>query len=99
MSRYALTPAAAHDLKGIRDYIAEDNPRAADEVLDEIQDAIEALVEHPRMGHRREDLANESLRVWPVHSYLIVYRPETQPLEVVRVVSGYRDLFSLFAGE
>lgn len=99
MSRYAFTPAAARDLNEIWDYIAEDNPRAADEVLGEIEDAVESLANHPRMGHRRDDLADEPLRVWPVYSYLIVYRPETQPLEVVRVVSGYRDLFSLFAGD
>jgi len=31
-----------------------------------------------------------------VYSYLVIYRPETKPLQVVRVVSGYRDVPKLF---
>ncbi len=46
----------------------------------------------PGMGHSRNDLADETLRAWPVHSYLIVYRPAQRPIEIVRVVSGFRDL-------
>ncbi len=53
----------------------------------------------PGMGHRRSDLGDDSLRIWPVFSYLIVYRPETNPLEIVRVVSGYRDLAPLLIGQ
>lgn len=96
MSRYVFTPAAANDLEDIWSYIAEDSVPAADRVVDDVLEAIEILAEHPAMGHRREDLADETLRAWPVHSYLIVYRPETRPLEIVRVVSGFRDLIDLF---
>ena len=35
MSGYALHPEAFADLDGIRDYIAEDNPDAADRVITE----------------------------------------------------------------
>lgn len=96
MSRYVFTPAAARDIEEIWTYIAEDSEAAADRAVDDIFEAVDALSEHPGMGHRREDLADETLRAWPVHSYLIVYRPETTPLEVIRVVSGYRDLIELF---
>jgi hypothetical protein len=34
--------------------------------------------------------------VWTVHSFLVVYRPDAQPLQVVRVLSGYRDIAALF---
>ena len=60
---------------------------------------VEALADMPGMGHSRDDLADETLRAWPVHSYLIVYRPAQRPIEIVRVVSGFRDLFALFAAE
>jgi plasmid stabilization system protein ParE len=49
----------------------------------------------PGMGHRRNELASKELFVWPVGQYLIIYRPDTDPLEIVRVVSGYRDLAAL----
>lgn len=46
------------------------------------------------MGHVREDLVevDSALRFWPVYSYVIVYRAETDPLEVVRVLHGARDV-------
>ncbi len=53
---------------------------------------MERLAEMPGKGHLREDLGDEAIRVWVVYSYLIIYRPEPKPLQVVRVVSGYRDV-------
>jgi plasmid stabilization system protein ParE len=29
---------------------------------------------------------------WPVYSYLIIYRPDKKPLEVLRVLHGNRDV-------
>lgn len=97
MSAYYLTPKAAEGIECIWDYIAGDSGVSrADKVVDDIFTAIENLAEMPGMGHGREDLADETLLAWPVHSYLVVYR-DRRPLEVVHVVSGYRDLFELFA--
>ena len=50
---YALHPEAFADLDDIRDYIAQENPDAADRVMSEIFDAIRALVPFPNQGHRR----------------------------------------------
>jgi antitoxin ParD1/3/4/toxin ParE1/3/4 len=46
------------------------------------------------MGHRREDLVegDSRLRFWPVYSYLVVYRTETDLLEIVRVLHSARDV-------
>lgn len=97
MSSYYLTPKAAEGIDSIWEYIAkESGVSRADKVVDEIFRAIENLAHMPGMGHRREDLADETLFAWPVHSYLVVYR-DRQPLEVVHVVSGFRDLIELFA--
>lgn len=49
-------------------------------------------MELPHLGHARRDLADEQLRVWTVHTYLVIYLPDTNPLQIVRVLSGYRDL-------
>lgn len=54
------------------------------------------LAQHPGLGHVRDDLADETLKVWPVHSYLVIYRPDSSPLQVVRVLSGYRDIAAMF---
>lgn len=79
----------------MRDYIAHDDPTAAGRVLAELRAMMQRLAGMPELGHVREDLADESLRLWPVRSYLIIYRPDRRPLQIVRVVSGYRDIVEL----
>jgi plasmid stabilization system protein ParE len=96
MNGFELSPAARQDLHAIWDHIAQDSMDAANRFRDRLYAAILKLVAMPGMGHRHEALADETLRVWPVRSYLIIYRPDTQPLQIVRVVSGYRDLPALF---
>ena len=49
------------------------------------------------MGHYREDLAAKPVRFWPVHSYLVIYRPEQRPVQIVRVLSGFRDIRTLLS--
>lgn len=97
MNRPNISDAAIADLDEIWLYIAQDNPRAADRVIGEIYDAIYALAERPTMGHTREDLTREPVRFWNVRSYHIIYCPDTDPIEIVRVVSGYRDISSLLS--
>jgi len=46
----------------------------------------------PGIGHVRDDLADESLRVWAVFSYLIIYRTDTKPVQIIRVIHGARDV-------
>jgi antitoxin ParD1/3/4/toxin ParE1/3/4 len=50
------------------------------------------LAEMPLLGHLRQDLTAEPLRFWQVYSFLIIYRPEKSPLEVVRVLHAARDV-------
>jgi antitoxin ParD1/3/4/toxin ParE1/3/4 len=50
------------------------------------------LAQSPPIGHLREDLTEEPVRFWSVHSYLIVYDPETQPLQILRILHGARDV-------
>jgi plasmid stabilization system protein ParE len=58
MSGFVFHPGALTDLTEIWEYIAADNPDAADRVLDEIREAISALVPFPQSGHRRPDLTS-----------------------------------------
>jgi len=49
----------------------------------------------PGAGHWRRDLTDEPVRFFPVYSYLIVYLPETKPLQVVAILHGHRDVEQL----
>jgi plasmid stabilization system protein ParE len=73
MSRFVLHPDALIDLNEIWEFIATDNPGRADRVLNEIHDAIRALVAYPQLGNRRTDLTSRPLRFHPVRELLIAY--------------------------
>jgi antitoxin ParD1/3/4/toxin ParE1/3/4 len=47
------------------------------------------------MGHVREELADRRHRFFVVYSYLIVYRYETDPLQVIRILHAARDVQSI----
>src|SRR3954470_3070471 len=95
MKRYILTPCAKRDVNDIWDFIASENIEAADRILDALESAMGSLAKNPGIGHWREELADKSHRFWPVYSYLIVYRPETTPLQILRVFHAARDVQSL----
>ncbi len=95
MKRFKLSLEAGRDIREIWAYIAPDSVRAARKVRLMLLDACQLLAEHRKIGHRREDLTDEHVLFWPVGSYLIVYVPESRPLEIVRVISGARDVVRL----
>jgi antitoxin ParD1/3/4/toxin ParE1/3/4 len=47
------------------------------------------------LGHTRPDIVGGDVRFWLVHSYLVAYRAGTRPLQIARVISGYRDAEAL----
>ena len=95
MADHFFSPQARRDLVEIWEYIARENLDAADRVEQEIQQAILMLARNPELGHVRRDLTSKPVRFWAVHSYLVIYDPDAQPLEVVRILSGYRDVATL----
>ncbi|MEP6664571.1 MAG: type II toxin-antitoxin system RelE/ParE family toxin [Verrucomicrobiota bacterium] len=95
MPDYFYSPEARCDLLEIWDFIALDDLDTADRIEREIQEAISILVRNPQLGHLRRDLTSKPVRFWPIYSYLIIYDPAARPLEVVRILSGYRDLVTL----
>jgi plasmid stabilization system protein ParE len=91
--RYVLAPEAAVDLVQIWGYIRQKaDVEIADRVEAVIRQKIDFLVRNPGSGHSRNDLTEEPVRFFPVYSYLIVYRPESKPLQVVAILHGYRDV-------
>jgi hypothetical protein len=54
----------------------------ADRVESVIREKIVYLAGRPGGGHWRKDLTDEPVKFFPVYSYLIVYRPETIPLQL-----------------
>lgn len=95
MPRWIISPSAAADIEEIADYIADDDPTAAVHVVEDLLAAIELLASRPGIGHRRDDLTDQSLLTWPVHKLVVIYRSAETHIEIVAIVSGYRDMTAL----
>ena len=97
MRRYQLTPEAQQDLLGIADYFSsEAGPSRAASVISELRSAFRGLGQMPGKGHFRLELLDERYRFWRVYSYLVVYRWETRPIQIIAVIHGARDLEAYF---
>lgn len=92
---YVLTGKARQDLDEINDFIAVDDPQAADRFLDAFSRKSQMLVQFPEMGRRWDDI-RPPLRSFPLGKYLIFYRLIDEGIEIVRVLSGYRDFEAIF---
>jgi plasmid stabilization system protein ParE len=91
--RYVLAPEATSDLVHIWRYVRK---HASVEIADRVESAIREkfvfLARTPGAGHRRHDLTDEAVRFFGVYSYLIVYRPDTKPLQVVAILHGHQNI-------
>jgi len=98
-ARYVLAPEAALDLVQIWRYIKKNaSLEMAERVEAVIREKIVYLAERPGGGHWRRDLTDEPVKFFSIYSYLIVYRPETKPLQVVAILHGRRDVEQLLKG-
>lgn len=89
---YRLTARAEADVETIADFIAADNVEAALKVVLALEDAFTLLASRPAIGHSREDLTERPFKFWSVYSYLVVYDPANQPLTIVAVLHGARNV-------
>jgi len=97
VTSYIVAPAAKADIDEIAVYIVTADRAAAERFVDEVYAAFELLALHPQLGHHRHDLTDRPVRFWTVmRRYMIVYR-DLSPIEIVRVLSGYRDIANLLA--
>jgi toxin ParE1/3/4 len=98
-ARFVLAPQAALDLVEIWRYIKEQSSLTiANRIESTIRERMAFLAGTPGAGHRRKDLTDEDVKFFPVYSYLIVYRPETMPLQIASILHGRRDVEQILKG-
>ena len=95
---FSLTKEAIKDLSDIWLRIADDNIAAAEMVSEDFEDAFLKLAQNPYMGTKRQDMINIPARIWVVHSYYIIYNPEGSPLQILRIISAYRNIKNCYLG-
>lgn len=98
MMKLRINPLVAEDLKNIKDYIAEDNPDAARETIQEIYKQFEDVEQFPYIG------ADLSKRVsfktdykYVINgNYVILYKVGREYVEIYRVVNRFQDITRIF---
>src|SRR5260370_23111170 len=95
MSLYEFTPQGIEALFESWSYSAKEDSEAANRVEEAIHAACAFLADTPLAARIREDLTSLPLRFWlvqPYRSYWIVYRPETKPMQVIRIIHTARNV-------
>lgn len=92
MARVRYTASAQTDLLEAWLFIAEENPVAADRVLDIIEQEAGTLSSNPLMGRLRPELA-AGARSWPTATpYILFYVADDEGTTVLRVLHHARDI-------
>jgi|GEM_PF-1146739 len=92
MTSYELTEVAEEDLIDLRLRIIDTNgPRVAKKIIGELDETLTHLSDFPGLGRSRPDLTDEPVSFFPFYSWLIIYEPKSAPLQIIRIVSAYRD--------
>jgi plasmid stabilization system protein ParE len=98
---FQFTTQAAEDLDGIWWFIQRDNREAADRMEKAVIATCRRLADYPLIGHHRRDVTPLPVRFWTLPrypNYVIVYRPETKPLQVIAILHGKQNTEEILRG-
>ncbi len=92
MAQVFYSASAENDLLEAWLYVAESSIPSADRLLDQIEAEAIQLINQPRMGRERNELA-PGLRSWPTSTpYILFYFPNEHGIVVARVLHHARDV-------
>jgi toxin ParE1/3/4 len=96
MMEYFIAKEASQDLDEILDYFLVRNVNAGERFIREFNKKCQNIAQFPNIG-RSYAKFDPRQRGIPLDGYIIFYRVFEDSVVIVRVVSGYRDLESIFA--
>ena len=86
------TDRALTDLEAIGDFIAADNPAAAERWVSELMASAERAAGTPMAGRQVPEGGRDDVREVLKRTYRIVYRITDDQLEILTVFEGHRQL-------
>jgi toxin ParE1/3/4 len=95
MSRYIISDEAIEDLDRISEYFLQNNLEAGEQFIQAFNAKCLQLIRFPKMG-RSYNQIRSNVRGVLLRGFIIFYQTETVDIEILRVVSGRRDLNSIF---
>jgi antitoxin ParD1/3/4/toxin ParE1/3/4 len=92
---YDVSAEAQNDLFEIWQRIAKDSVELANRIDNEFHELFASLGRMPTQGHVRRELTARPVLFFPLYSFLVVYQPDVQPIRIMAVLRGKRDLKGL----
>ena len=90
---FKIKSKALSDIETIAEFIARDKKSAATKMLNTFYKTFMLLAQNPQIGSKREDFTYKDVRFYVVKKYyLVVYRIESESIEIVRVLTVYQDI-------
>lgn len=83
--RIVWTDPAVRDLATARDYVARDNPRAADRQVQRVPAAVASLLQFPEIGRPGRRAGTRELVISRT-PYIAAYRSAGDTIEILRVM-------------
>lgn len=89
MAKITWTNEAQNWLKDIYEYIAQDNPTAAGDVVDGIYNKAQVLKEFPEIGYKYEHKSGKDVRILLYGHYRITYlKNSDSDISIIGVFHG-----------
>jgi toxin ParE1/3/4 len=102
MSRYVISDEAIEDLDRISAYFLQNNLETGEQFLQAFNAKCQQLISFPKIGRSYSHL-RAGVRGIALRGFIILYQTsgesETLYIEILRVVSGRRDLNAIFSPE
>ena len=86
------TEQAAARLEAIEAVVARNDPRAAEELVENLIERGESLKAHPKRGRVVPEIRNPEIRELIIRGYRLVYRVSDKAVDVLTVFEGHRQL-------
>lgn len=89
MASVRWRPAAVADMLAIADYISNDNPAAAERLMQEIQEKVTNLPHNPRLYRIGRVAGTREMIV--KSKYIVVYTETPEVISIVRILHAARE--------
>jgi toxin ParE1/3/4 len=95
MGSYGFSDDASADLDEICTYLELHNAKVASRLFDRIRKKCKLVADFPEMGRSYEELI-PGLKGFVVDNYVVFYVIVGDSVQILRIVSGYRDIEKIF---
>lgn len=95
MLNIRISEPARSDLEEIWQYIAENNPQAANTIISQLKSKFELIADQPNIGRERQEIMLD-LKSFPHKKFIIFYFLTDAGIEIFRVLHSSRDIDSEF---